>query len=115
MLAAVSKMVEAGNTETFSKKHGNCIENDTTGERMRVDLNKGVYTIKAKILEKGELKDYEIVIDSGAADNVMPKSILQGVQLLAKQAGVRFAGANGNELGNYGRRKISFVPAEWGF
>ncbi len=115
MLAAVSKVMEAGNTVVFSKKFGCYIENDLTGERMTMKMKKGVFVVEAKVLEKDAWVDKEIVIDSGAADNVMPKDILQGVRLLNKQAGVRFAGANGSELGNYGRRMVSFVPAEADF
>jgi len=56
--------------------------------------------------------EMEIAIDSGAADNVMPRGVMTNVELLEKEKGVGFAGANGSELGNYGRRVIEFVPLD---
>ena len=114
-LAAVSAMNDEGNTVVFSKKYGNYIENDVSGQRMSMEMKKGVFVVKANVLENGAEAERDIVIDPGAADNVMPKDILQGLPLLEKEAGVRFAGANGSELVNYGRRMVSFVPVEWGF
>ena len=52
----------------------------------------------------------EIVVDSGAAESVMPKHLLPGVKTLAKKEGVKFAAANGGELGNYGRKLVQFRP-----
>jgi hypothetical protein len=110
MLAAVSRIVEAGNTVMFSKKWGNYIENDLTGDKMMMKKVKGVFVVEAKILEGVNMVEAEIVIDSGAADNVMPKNILKGVEMLEKQEGVRFQGANGAEMGNYGRKQVNFNP-----
>ena len=45
----------------------------------------------------------EIIIDSGAAECVMPREMLPSLETLPAKAGVRFAAANGGELGNYGR------------
>ena len=54
----------------------------------------------------------QIVIDSGAAESGMPRSMLpEALQLPAKK-GVRFAAAIGGELGNYGRKVIYFIPRE---
>jgi hypothetical protein len=40
----------------------------------------------------------------------MPKEMLKGLDMMEKQEGVRFQGANGSELGNYGRKTVSFDP-----
>jgi len=111
MLAAVSRIVEADNTVIFSKKWGSYIENNETGDKMKMKMVKGVFVVEAKIMEGDKLVDANIVIDSGAADNVMPKEMLKGVEMMSKQEGVRFQGANGSELGNYGRKAVSFNPA----
>ena len=85
-----------------------------TGERMKVVRTKGVFMVKVKVWDGEKYVSEEIVIDSGAADNVMPKGAFEKLEMLEKQAGVRFQGANGAELGNYGRKIVSFVP-ESGF
>ena len=113
ILVAVSKVVEADNTVVFSK-WGSYVENNVTGERMKIDKKRGVYLVKANVWNGDGYVAEEIVIDSGAADNVMPKEALKREKMLGKQA-VKFQGANGAELGNYGRKIISFIPAEWGF
>jgi hypothetical protein len=113
MLAAVSRIMEADNTRVFSKKYGCYIENDVTGERMTMQKTRGVFHVKVKMWDGDKYVDGEIVIDSGAADNVMPKEVLKNLDMLEKEAGVRFQGANGAEMGNYGRKKIDFIPAEW--
>ena len=112
MLAAVSRVMEAGNTVVFSKKWGCYIENDQTMERMTMKKVRGVFVVEAKIWDGGKMADFEIVIDSGAADNIMPKEMLEGLEMMEKQAGVRFQGANGSELGNYGRKIFDFVPKQ---
>ena len=111
MLAAVSRVMEAGNTVVFSRKWGCYVECDATGEKMEMQKVKGVFVVKAKIWDGEKYVESEIVMDSGAADNVMPKDILKGVEMMSKEEGVRFQGANGSELGNYGRERISFTPA----
>ena len=55
----------------------------------------------------------EVVIDSGAADNVMPHDALRGIQMRAEDEGVNFVGADGNEIGNYGRKDVRFIPTEF--
>ena len=51
----------------------------------------------------------KITIDSGAADSVLPRDMLVSeFPLLPKQEGIRFVAANGNVIGNYGRRNLAF-------
>ena len=52
----------------------------------------------------------EIIVDSGASECVMPKDMLPHLEKRAAKAGVRFAAANGAELGNYGRKMVTFLP-----
>ena len=52
-------------------------------------------------------------MDSGAAECVMPRDFLTDVEALSAKPGVRFAAANGGEMGNYGRKLISFAPRDF--
>ena len=52
------------------------------------------------------------MVDSGAAENVMPKSWLPEAEVLEKQKGIKFVPANGVERGNYGRRVVEFEPID---
>ena len=61
-------------------------------------------------VEKGcEEIDGKIIIDSGAADSVMPEDMLNEVfPLMPKKEGLRFVAANGAVINNYGRRNVAF-------
>ena len=51
----------------------------------------------------------KIVIDSGAADSVMPKEVLGDVfPLMPRKEGLKFVAANGTVINNYGRRNVAF-------
>ena len=54
-----------------------------------------------------------IIIDSGAAENVMPNNMFRNVPLTEKKKGVRFMAANGKEMANHGQKDIHFIPTEW--
>ena len=51
-----------------------------------------------------------IVIDSGAADNVMPSAELPETPMMPKEQGVNFTSANGKPMANHGRKDVRFVP-----
>ena len=56
----------------------------------------------------------EVVVDSGAADNVMPNQVLNKVDIREPEPEVKFVAADGQEIGNYGRKDVQFVPlASW--
>ena len=55
-------------------------------------------------------KEGEIVMDSGAAENVMPKSWLPEAEEIERQRGIKFIAANGIEMGNNGRKVVEFEP-----
>ena len=53
-----------------------------------------------------------IVVHSAAAEYVMPVDWFQDIDTMTAKLGVRFVGANGDDLGNYGRRLVEFEPDE---
>ena len=53
----------------------------------------------------------KVTIDSGAADSVMPRGMLEGEPLVdgeAKRLGVKYVAANGAKMDNYGQKRIRF-------
>ena len=53
----------------------------------------------------------KVTIDSGAAESVMPRGMLQREPLVegdAKKAGVRYVAANGSKMDNYGEKRVRF-------
>ena len=42
----------------------------------------------------------------------MPRELFPETETLERKNGVRFFAANGEEIGNYGRKVIQFVPME---
>jgi hypothetical protein len=70
----------------------------------------GVYVLEVWFIVDGQKVNGEIIVDSGAAESVMPKGMLPNLETMAAKAGVRFAAANVAELGNYGRKMVSFLP-----
>ena len=65
-------------------------------------------------------KGGRIVIDSGAADNVMPCEGLTEVPLQPREQGINFTNANGKPMANHGRKDVQFIPydffeAEYGY
>ena len=63
------------------------------------------------VFKDGEVKKRgKIVVDSGAAENVMPWSWLERSKTMERQEGIHFVAANGGSMGNYGRRVVEFEP-----
>ena len=54
----------------------------------------------------------EVVVDSGAADNVMPNKVLNDIEIREPEA-CKFVAADGQPMGNYGRKDVQFVPLEF--
>ena len=53
----------------------------------------------------------KVTIDSGAAESVMPRGMLENEPLVegeAKRLGVRYVAANGAKMDNYGEKKVRF-------
>ena len=53
----------------------------------------------------------EIIVDSGAAECVMPRDLLPNVEMMQPKEGVRFAAATGGAMGNFGRKMLEFIPS----
>ena len=114
ILAAVSRISEAGNTVVINDEKGRSyIKNHATGKIINMIQRNGVYIIRARVKDGDNWVDHEIVVDSGAADCVMPKNISLGTKMMDAEQGVKFAGANGNDLKNYGRRLIEFIAYDF--
>ncbi len=77
---------------------------------------RGVYLMDVWFVNGSERTAGTIVVDSGAAECVMPQHMLPKSPTLERKEGVRFAAANGGEMGNYGRKMVEFIPrTELGF
>ena len=53
----------------------------------------------------------KVTIDSGAAESVMPRGMLEGEPLVegeGKRLGVKYVAANGAKMVNYGQKRIRF-------
>jgi hypothetical protein len=61
----------------------------------------------------GGTRKGQMVIDSGAAECVMPRDFLKELETKPAADGVRFVAANGEEIGNYGRKEVNFLPFAW--
>ena len=80
-----------------------------SGKIAKMDLRKGVYVLDVVFLDGETAVQGEVVVDSGAADNVTPKGILNHVEIREPEA-CRFVAADGSPIWNYGRKDIQFVP-----
>ena len=115
MLASVAKITEAGNVVNFGDgEHGNYIECKKTGKRVFMKKEANLYIINALVKAGKATKRCKLIVDSGAAENVMPQEWFPEMQTLERKKGVRFFAANGEEIGNYGRKIIQFVPEDVG-
>ena len=109
MLASVSKITQAGNEVRFDDADGESfIRNKKTGRKIILALEGNVYVMKVLVHDGKVKKRCKVVIDSGAAANVMPHKWFQGIETLEKKKGVRFAAADCEEIGNYGRKGVKF-------
>ena len=110
-LASVNRITQVGNKVLFEKNQS-YIQSPSGKKAMLVRRN-GVYILDVIFLSGDKRIRGEVVVDSGAADNVMPRGSLEEVELKEKEAGVKFVGADGGEIGNYGRKEVRFVPTEF--
>jgi hypothetical protein len=111
MLASVNKMTEVGNRVDFNKRKSFIESPD--GKRAYLRKRGGVYVLDVVFFDGEKAVRGEVIIDSGAADNVMPKDMLTGITTKEKEPGTRFVAADGGELGNYGRKDVQFCPLEF--
>ena len=109
VLASVKKMTQAGNRVVFVEDRS-YIKSKQTGQEMDMIIENGAYKLDVVFLYGEHAERGKIVIDSGAADNVMPAKALPGVQIQPKEPGVNFTSANGKPMDNHGRKDVHFVP-----
>ena len=108
-LASVAKMTDQGNRVIFDSDRS-YIQSKKTGAEMDLIFENGVYKLDVVFMNGENAERGRIVIDSGAADNVMPAAELTETPLLPKEQGVNFTSANGKPMANHGRRDVQFVP-----
>jgi hypothetical protein len=116
ILASVAKINEAGNDVVLGAVgRPSYVRNVKSGARIPLHKENNVFVLNA-IVKNGPngKKRCKIVVDSGAAENVMPKDILPGISASEPKRGLKFVAANGKDLGNYGRKVVEFVPADEG-
>ena len=111
-LASVKKMTQNGNRVVFDEERS-FIQNKRTGQEMDLISEKGVYKLDVVFMNGEKAERGKIVIDSGAADNVMPAHGLPEVPMQEKEKGVNFSSANGKAMANHGRKEVEFVPLEF--
>ena len=113
-LASVNKLVSSGNEVVFGKGIGNsyirCIQ---SGRKAHLQEDNGIYVLEVMFIDGDLVFEGKIVVDSGAAENVMPSNVLNRTEMKGKEPGVRFMAANGKEMGNYGRKQVQFIPREF--
>jgi hypothetical protein len=111
ILASVNKMTETGNEVVFNKARS--FIKSPNGKKAFLKRRNGVYVLDVIFFNGDEAVRGEVIIDSGAADHVMPRGMLEAVITREKEAGIKFVAADGAEIGNYGRKDVQFVPADF--
>ena len=111
ILASVNKMTEVGNQVNFNKKRSYIQSPD--GKKAYLRKRGGVYVLDVIFFDGDNAVRGEVIIDSGAADNVMPKDLLTGVAMREKERGTKFVAADGAEIRNYGRKDVPFCPVDF--
>ena len=81
-----------------------------TGRKIQMVKEKDVYVAKVWVHVGDKKVKGTIVVDSGAAECVMPAEWFPEIETMPPKKGVTFAGADGSPLGNYGRKLIEFTP-----
>jgi hypothetical protein len=114
ILASADKLNEAGNDVHLSAiPDGRYIRSRTSGQKARLKREDGVFVLEVMVINGGVATPAKIIVDSGAAENVMPQKLMRGVPMKEKKAGVRFMAANGEEMANYGQKDLQFIPKEF--
>ena len=111
MLISVERLAAAGNEVKFGpKSEDNVICNKTTGRTIQMEKRGGVYIVKVMIKVGHTWHEEEMTVDSGAEECVMPRDWYKEIELWEAKAGIKFMGADGSDMGNFGRRLIEFIP-----
>ena len=91
MLAPVAQITEAGNRVNFSDESPNehFIECRKTGKRIQLRKEGNVYVFYVAVDDGVQMKQIKIIVDSGAAENVMPRSWPPNVPSLPNRKGIQ--------------------------
>ena len=104
-LASVTKMTQCGNRVIFDSDRS-YIQSKLTGQEMDLISESGASKLDVTFLNGETAERSKIIIDSGAADNVMPSDGLQEVPMGSKDMSVNFSIACGKPMANYGRKDV---------
>ena len=104
-LVSVKKLTEKGNRVSFGpEEEDNFIENKKTKKRVGLKCTeKGSYLLKVKFPEGDET---EIVIDSGAEENVCPKWWGESFGFESSFKPLNLRSASGDKIAHHGARKV---------
>ena len=104
-LASAAQVVASGNRIILDPQPDKCfVENVTTGERMRLREQKGVYVFDVQYRD-GE--EGTITLDSGAGVSVWPKEWAHyAAETMPRKPGLKMVAANGTPIENVGRAKV---------
>ena len=103
-LAAASKVVEAGN-RVIMEPGGEYIQNVTTGEKIKLHIDRGVYVFGVKFSEGDR---GVVALEIGAGVSVWPKDWKNEAKMEDKKPGFKIATANGTTIENAGQKVIKF-------
>ena len=113
MLASAERIAAAGNMVSIGPKPENCyVLNLKTNRKIKLKKRGGTYEMNVMVKCGTVWKEVNVTVDSGAEECVMPHDWFPEAEFMEKKDGVRFMGADGSDLGNFGRRLIEFVPKE---
>ena len=74
------------------------IENKKTRRRTELKREGNIFVMDVIFKDGAAKKRGKIVVDSGAAENVMPWAWLENTETLKKQEGIHFVAANGGKM-----------------
>jgi hypothetical protein len=113
MLASAERIAAAGNYIAIGpSENDNYIQNVKTKRKIKLIKVGGVYELRAMVNCGMTWQEVNITIDSGAEECVMPRDWFPDAEWMPKKQGIQFMGADGSDIGNFGRRLIEFIPME---
>ena len=113
-LASAAQVVASGNRIILDPKpECSYVENVSTGERMGLREQKGVYVFD---VQHHDGQEGTITLDSGAGVSVWPKDWTQHIaETLPRKPGLKLVAANGTPIENVGRARVMLKGKRPGF
>jgi hypothetical protein len=84
---------------------GSFIENERTGERMPLRVERGTFVFD---VEYTDGSPGTITLDSGAGVNVWPEHLLPSLPMSPPEQGLRMTAANGTDIPSRGVKMVEF-------